>query len=87
MTEVENVSIEQYVSDVLSQVKKAAEKNKSGYNVNVEFELSVVANTQTNSKTSGGIGLVSVLNLGAIGSSSKGNETQTTNRIKFSITI
>lgn len=87
MKELENISIEQYVDDILSQVKKAAKKNKSSYNVTVEFELSVVANTQSSSKTSGSVGLISVLNLGAIGASTKGKETQTTNKIKFSITV
>ena len=87
MKELENVSLEQYVSDVLAQIRSAASKNLSKDKVKVDFELSVVATNETSSNTRAGFGLVSVLNLGAIGTSTKENELKTTNRIKFSISI
>lgn len=83
----ENVSIQEYVSDVITQLKNVMFQHNLPNHTLVEFELSTVINSGKSSKTSAGLGVVSVLNLGAKGSSAKDINTQTTNRIKFSMKL
>ncbi|MDR0646551.1 MAG: hypothetical protein LBG46_06340 [Elusimicrobiota bacterium] len=89
MEENQQMSLAEFISDAIRQIKIGVGDNRIKLPVSVKFEIGVVITQNQGAKTKGGLelGVASFLSLGAGGISSNNTEGKTYNNLSFTIEL